>query len=211
MRILGQFNLGFIIAELRGDLYILDQHACDEKHRFEQLQATTQIHQQPLIAPLGVETSAALELTIADNLSVFEKNGFKLRVDEAGAGPRVKLLAVPFSKSISFGAEDVNELASMILDSGGGDAGDAILGFNGTGGPGTFRLPKLVALYASRACRSAVMIGTALRPAEMSRIVGRMAAVHQPWNCPHGRPTMRHLADVQAARGRKVAQLRNGQ
>lgn len=33
MRVLGQFNLGFIIAELDGDLYILDQHACDEKFR----------------------------------------------------------------------------------------------------------------------------------------------------------------------------------
>ena len=33
MRVVGQFNLGFIIAELRGDLYILDQHACDEKVR----------------------------------------------------------------------------------------------------------------------------------------------------------------------------------
>lgn len=34
MRIIGQFNLGFIIAELDGDLYILDQHACDEKYRY---------------------------------------------------------------------------------------------------------------------------------------------------------------------------------
>jgi DNA mismatch repair ATPase MutL len=33
MRIIGQFNLGFIIVELRGDLFILDQHACDEKFR----------------------------------------------------------------------------------------------------------------------------------------------------------------------------------
>lgn len=33
MKILGQFNLGFIIVELDGDLYILDQHACDEKYR----------------------------------------------------------------------------------------------------------------------------------------------------------------------------------
>jgi len=34
MRILGQFNLGFVIAELDGDLFILDQHACDEKYRY---------------------------------------------------------------------------------------------------------------------------------------------------------------------------------
>jgi DNA mismatch repair protein PMS2 len=33
MRIVGQFNLGFIIAALGTDLYILDQHACDEKYR----------------------------------------------------------------------------------------------------------------------------------------------------------------------------------
>lgn len=33
MRVIGQFNLGFIIAEVDGDLYILDQHACDEKYR----------------------------------------------------------------------------------------------------------------------------------------------------------------------------------
>jgi DNA mismatch repair ATPase MutL len=33
MRVVGQFNLGFILAELEGDLYILDQHACDEKYR----------------------------------------------------------------------------------------------------------------------------------------------------------------------------------
>jgi DNA mismatch repair protein PMS2 len=34
MKIVGQFNMGFIIAEIDGDLYILDQHACDEKHRY---------------------------------------------------------------------------------------------------------------------------------------------------------------------------------
>jgi DNA mismatch repair protein PMS2 len=31
MEIIGQFNLGFIIARVDGELYILDQHACDEK------------------------------------------------------------------------------------------------------------------------------------------------------------------------------------
>lgn len=31
MEIVGQFNLGFIIARVNDELYILDQHACDEK------------------------------------------------------------------------------------------------------------------------------------------------------------------------------------
>jgi DNA mismatch repair protein PMS2 len=255
MRVIGQFNLGFIIAELDDDLYILDQHACDEKYRFELLQRTTQIHQQPLIAPLHVETSGALELVIADHLEVFALNGFKLSVDpDAPAGRRVKLLSAPFSKSTHFGVDDVNELASMIAESsyydasggGGSSSGDATNQRTGKSylmlkndflGPSSgaavsassvvdvvtqqspqgetlsqkaplpqqqqqqsfkpqYHLPKLVALYASRACRSAIMIGTALREQEMQRIVAKLEGVEQPWNCPHGRPTMRHLVDL---------------
>lgn len=36
MNIIGQFNLGFILTELHGDIFILDQHACDEKYRYAQ-------------------------------------------------------------------------------------------------------------------------------------------------------------------------------
>jgi len=214
MRIIGQFNLGFIIAYLDDDLYILDQHACDEKYKFESLQRTTQIHQQPLICPMTVETSPALEVTIAENLELFSSNGFKLRVDvdQSTAGRRIQLLSVPFSKSIHFGVDDVNELASMISESGDQQDNDGAitqrtnktyLGIKNNiihpdKGNRTvhIRIPKLVAMYASRACRSAIMIGTCMKTSEMRSIVDRLEHVEQPWNCPHGRPTIRHLADI---------------
>ena len=42
MRIHGQFNLGFILASVGGaDLFIVDQHAADEKFNFERLRDTT--------------------------------------------------------------------------------------------------------------------------------------------------------------------------
>lgn len=28
------------------------------------------------------------------------------------------------------------------------------------------------------------------------QVVRQMATLDQPWSCPHGRPTMRHLADM---------------
>ena len=34
MQVIGQFNLGFVIARHKNDLYILDQHACDEKYKY---------------------------------------------------------------------------------------------------------------------------------------------------------------------------------
>jgi DNA mismatch repair protein PMS2 len=50
MQVLGQFNLGFMITCLDDqDLYIVDQHASDEKYNFETLQQTTQIKGQRLL------------------------------------------------------------------------------------------------------------------------------------------------------------------
>ena len=50
MEILGQFNLGFIIAKLDNDLFIINKHASDEKFNQDQERNTT-IKSQRLIVP----------------------------------------------------------------------------------------------------------------------------------------------------------------
>ena len=45
---------------------------------------------------------------------------------------------------------------------------------------------QVTSMFASRACRSAVMIGTPLNKAKMSSIVKHMAEMEHPWACPHG-------------------------
>ena len=49
MEVVGQFNNSFIICRLGDDLYILDQHACNEKYNYEQLMNDTKINGQRLI------------------------------------------------------------------------------------------------------------------------------------------------------------------
>ena len=52
MQVLGQFNLGFIIAKLDNDLFIIDHHASDEKFNFEDQQRnTTQLSPNVLLFP----------------------------------------------------------------------------------------------------------------------------------------------------------------
>ena len=51
MDVIGQFNLGFIIARLGNDCFIVDQHASDEKHNFERLQRCTVLNKQPMLRP----------------------------------------------------------------------------------------------------------------------------------------------------------------
>ena len=49
MEVVGQFNNSFIVCRLGDDLYILDQHACNEKYNYEQLMNDTRINGQRLI------------------------------------------------------------------------------------------------------------------------------------------------------------------
>ena len=181
MEIVGQFNLGFIITKLSNHLFIIDQHATDEKYRFEVLRSSEHISSQPLIAPLPLELSVTTELVIMDNLNTFEMNGFDIVVDENNSPThRLKLLALPMSKGWIFGEGDIEEMALLLQDR-----------------PGVLCRPtKIRSMFASRACRSAVMIGTALTLKEMERFVRNMAQMEQPWQCPHGRPTMRHLTTL---------------
>lgn len=59
-----------------------------------------------------------------------------------------------------------------------------------------YRPSRVWDILASKACRSAVMIGDPLSPQRQIGILRRMAGLQLPFNCPHGRPTMRHLLDL---------------
>lgn len=61
MDILGQFNLGFILTKLQEDIFIIDQHASDEKYNFETQQKSTTLQTQRLIIPKQLELTAVNE------------------------------------------------------------------------------------------------------------------------------------------------------
>nr|XP_016814143.2 mismatch repair endonuclease PMS2 isoform X7 [Pan troglodytes]XP_054511487.1 mismatch repair endonuclease PMS2 isoform X7 [Pan troglodytes] len=181
MEIIGQFNLGFIITKLNEDIFIVDQHATDEKYNFEMLQQHTVLQGQRLIAPQTLNLTAVNEAVLIENLEIFRKNGFDFVIDEnAPVTERAKLISLPTSKNWTFGPQDVDELIFMLSDS-----------------PGVMCRPSRVKqMFASRACRKSVMIGTALNTSEMKKLITHMGEMDHPWNCPHGRPTMRHIANL---------------
>ena len=37
------------------------------------------------------------------------------------------------------------------------------------------------------------------------RLLRQLASLDQPWNCPHGRPTLRHLVDLEQLGGTPAA------
>ncbi|KXH56517.1 DNA mismatch repair protein MutL [Colletotrichum salicis] len=201
MTIVGQFNLGFIIAvrhaardqdgDAIGDdeLFIIDQHASDEKYNFERLQSTTVVQSQRLVHPKQLELTALEEEIVMENVPVLDVNGFKVSVDSSGdqpVGARCKLLALPLSRETTFTLSDLEELISLLSDHHLTEVSSAP------------RPSKVRSMFAMRACRSSVMIGKALAQRQMEKLVRHMGELDKPWNCPHGRPTMRHLSGLGA-------------
>ena len=256
MKVIGQFNLGFIVAMTPDQkLWILDQHACDERYQFEKLQKqTTKLFEQPLIAPLPMELSFMEETCIVDNIKVLEQNGFRLQYDETKPSRhRFSLLAVPHSgapdgrNAVQYGKQDVQDICAILLSrhshsqmEDNEDVNDMysynVHGGTGTDGTGLYgnnavrryagssgldqrmsqtsltamnasqnewaepstgeqiiaRLPKTIAMFASRACRNSIMIGKALSTKEMEKVIQHLSGVDTPWMCAHGRPTICH-------------------
>ncbi|KAF1937369.1 DNA mismatch repair protein MutL [Clathrospora elynae] len=203
MRIIGQFNLGFIIAvrpptstSPTSDLFIIDQHASDEKYNFERLSATTTLVSQRLVHPHPLELTAVEEEIILANEHALTANGFVVELntlDADEAGKCAKLTSIPMSKEVTFTTTDLEELLALILDNPSSSSTST--------SPYIPRPSKVRKLLASRACRSSVMIGKTLQHPRMREIVRHMGSMDKPWSCPHGRPTMRHLYGLERWQG----------
>lgn len=146
------------------------------------MQKTEKLQSQRLVQPQKLELSPVSQNILLDNIHIFNANGFEFEI-----GEEIKLKTVPISKNTIFGKSDVDELLHILNE------GSDVQG-------GTPRPSKVRSMFASRACRSSVMIGDDLSLKDMYKLVNQLSTLDQPWNCPHGRPTMRHLVNLTSLR-----------
>ncbi len=195
MVIIGQFNLGFILAVRpalnEGDedeLFIIDQHAADEKYNYERLQRTVTLQNQRLVRPKPLDITAIEEEIILNNKEALKANGFEIATtfsttDEESSERRCRLITLPISGEKTFDLSDLEELLHLLSEA----------PASSTEIPRPRKVQKMLAM---RACRSSIMVGRTLTTKQMLKVVRHMGEMEKPWNCPHGRPTMRHLAGL---------------
>lgn len=199
MRVIGQFNYGFVLAVkaqqkaeafASPDLFIIDQHASDEKYNFENYENTLSIKSQRLAQPQRIELTAVEEELISRHNDVLIKNGFKLSLEDnyqAGGVSQQRLVGLPSLGGVLYNKSDFQDLLNILSES------------NEERVDHKFFLPrpaKTRKILAMKACRSSIMIGKSLSKSQMKQIILQMGRIEKPWHCPHGRPTIKYLSSL---------------
>ena len=172
-KILGQIFDTYWLLAFRDKLFIVDQHAAHEKVKYERLVHrfhAKEIFSQSLNPPIVVTLSAKEEQVYREYENVFENLGFEI---EAFGGSEYALRGVPTDL---YGCGE-KELFLEVLD-------------ELAGGPTNRDLTVVEEKLASMACKAAVKGNNTLQEAEMEALIDELLMLDNPYNCPHGRPTI---------------------
>lgn len=173
LRVIGQFNKTYILAEYDSTLYLIDQHAAHEKILFEKYSsdiAKKEVEIQPLMIPLVVTLPTEDYLYYDENKEIFEKAGFK--ISDFGDNS-IRIEEVPYFLD----KLNPTELITSMINN---------LKKMGTGETVEVKYNKI----ASMSCRAAVKANDVLSILEMENLLEDLRYINDPFHCPHGRPTI---------------------
>ena len=172
-KLIGQLFDTYWLVEFEEKLFIIDQHAAHEKVLYERFmeqfrtkQQTSQMITPPVIVTLTLQEEAAL----GQYRELFEQTGFEI---EHFGGHDYSISAVPDNL---YGISD-QTLFTEILD-GLTDISEKA------------SLQAIQEKIASMSCKAAVKGNSRLSVQEADALIAELLTLENPYNCPHGRPTI---------------------
>lgn len=172
--IVGQVFDTYWIVQFGDKMFIIDQHAAHEKVLYERMMArykdrkpVSQAVAPPIILTLNMNEEALL----SKYMDIFTDFGYEI---EHFGGKEYAVRAVPYDLySISKEA-----LLMEILDTLSDDTAGRIT-------------PDIITeKVASMSCKAAVKGNNRLSEAEANELIDELLTLENPYNCPHGRPTI---------------------
>ena len=159
-RYLGQIFDSFLLCEREDSLYIIDQHASQERFYFDLfLSSKPEVHQ--LLIPYNIECESQVAELIEKQLPQYAEIGIIIKKDETG---QLYIDAMPSSFF-----ELKNDVLNLLVTQ-----------------TGDFENIK-TELYARAACKKAFKAGDAIDYDKAIDLIKKVFAMPMP-RCPHGRP-----------------------
>ena len=173
MKIIGQVFDTYWIVQLENEMYIIDQHAAHEKVMYERLLKESKANKlsSQMINPPIIVTLTDLEQNVL-NEHMDEFRGIGFDIEEFG-GKEYKINAIPNIFPSIPKAELFNEMLSDSTNY------DVI-------SPSELILAKV----ASMSCKAAIKGNMRISLLEANELFDELLSLDNPYNCPHGRPTV---------------------
>lgn len=172
-RVIGQVFETYWLIEFENKLLMIDQHAAHEKVNYERLIKQFReknVLSQSLLPPIIVSLTGQEETALKEHLEVFEGLGFEI---EAFGGSEYALRSVPVDLYGCGEREMFLEVLDQLAEGG---------SFGG--------IRVIEEKIASMSCKAAVKGNNLLKPAEAEALIDELLTLENPYNCPHGRPTI---------------------
>ncbi|MBI3248303.1 MAG: DNA mismatch repair endonuclease MutL [Deltaproteobacteria bacterium] len=183
-RIVGQSHELFVLVEVEGELWVVDQHASHERVVYEQVLDTLHHRKgdsQPLLLPITFELAPTARAALEEAQEYLTALGFDI---QPFGGGTYQVQATPPYFRASDTPELIIELAQARAEGRSDNSVEA----------------KIEDLAARVACKvKSVKAGQTLTPEAMKALVKSLLDCRSPFVCPHGRPTMVRLAVQQLA------------
>jgi len=173
MKVIGQVFDTYWIVQLENEMYIIDQHAAHEKVMYERLLKESKANKlsSQMINPPIIVTLTDLEQNVL-NEHMDEFRGIGFDIEEFG-GKEYKINAIPNIFPSIPKAELFNEMLSDSTNY------DVI-------SPSELILAKV----ASMSCKAAIKGNMRISLLEANELFDELLSLDNPYNCPHGRPTV---------------------
>ena len=180
LRVIGQAQRTFILADSPDGLYVLDQHAAHERVIYDQvrqLRDSADVTSQRLMMSEQANLDAFQHQTLVDHQDLISEHGFEFRHLHDHLW-EVTALPQPLTRDHSPSAEYALQ---KLLDE---FAAEQVIS------------SPQQAIAATIACHSAARAGDVLGEAQMQAIIEQLGNTPEPHRCPHGRPTIIHLSKL---------------
>lgn len=172
--LVGQVFDTYWIVQFGDKMFIIDQHAAHEKVLYERTLAKYRERKaisQSINPPIILTLSMSEEAMLKQYMDIFTDFGYEI---EHFGGKEYCVRAVPYDL-YSISKED---LLMEILDNLSEETGGKIT-------------PQLITeKIASMSCKAAVKGNNKLSEAEVNKLIDELLTLENPYNCPHGRPTI---------------------
>lgn len=170
--IIGQVFDTYWVIEYDEKMYIIDQHAAHEKVKYERIIKNLKnrtFESQLLSPPIVITLTPAEEETLKTYKDTFASFGFE--ISPFGGNEHI-ISAVPMDVY----SLDFKDVFTEILDN---------------LSEGNTATPDIINdRIATMSCKAAVKGNNTLSPAEARALISEMFTLEDPFNCPHGRPTV---------------------